>query len=207
MRKIVEEIAADAKGFLHEAEAAKLYTLATQCAPKAPCLEIGSYCGKSTLHLAEGCRISGGHRLFAVDHHRGSPEQQPGEEHFDPELYDDATETVDTFPHFMENLRRAELVNWVIPVVTESHRLSQYLQVCPLSLLFIDGNHAHLDVYEDFLYWGNQVITGGYVCIHDVFPDATYDGSGPWQVFEFARITNRWEQVDLIESLGILRRI
>ena len=62
------------KGFLDDQEARKLYAIAREASRRGPCLEIGSYCGKSAYYLGKGCRESGG-ILFSIDHHRGSEEQ------------------------------------------------------------------------------------------------------------------------------------
>jgi hypothetical protein len=75
------------KGFLDEREAACLYRLALEAGKKGPCLEIGSYCGKSSVYLGTACKENGT-VLFSLDHHTGSEEQQPGEEYFDPDLLD-----------------------------------------------------------------------------------------------------------------------
>ena len=48
------------KGFLSPVEGAALYRAARECAPLGPCLEIGSYCGKSTVYLGAACQRSGG---------------------------------------------------------------------------------------------------------------------------------------------------
>src|ERR1700732_1542987 len=84
MRPEVRRQALAAKGFLTEEEGDRLFKLAQRCSRVAPCVEIGAYCGKSTLFLGEGCRY-GRYSLFSIDHHRGSVEQQPGEPYFDPE--------------------------------------------------------------------------------------------------------------------------
>ena len=94
------------KGFLHEAEGARLYELGKEACRLAPCLEVGSYCGKSTVYLGSGVRESGG-QLFALDHHRGSEEHQRGEEYHDPELYDALIDRMDTLPAFRRTLFRA----------------------------------------------------------------------------------------------------
>ena len=60
---------------------------AEQVAGKGLIVEIGSYCGKSTIILGTACQKAGG-TLLAIDHHRGSEENQPGEEYFDPDLDD-----------------------------------------------------------------------------------------------------------------------
>jgi hypothetical protein len=71
------------KGFLHPDEGSALHGAALARAPFGLCVEIGSYCGKSTVYLGAACRQAGG-LLMAIDHHRGSEENQPGEEYFDP---------------------------------------------------------------------------------------------------------------------------
>jgi len=96
------------KGFLHPEEGTRLYELALAAAQRGPCLEVGSYCGKSTLYLGSGCRRHG-QLLFAVDHHRGSEEHQPGEEYHDPELLDAMSGRVDSLYAFRDTLARADL--------------------------------------------------------------------------------------------------
>ncbi|MCJ7500758.1 hypothetical protein MUP29_10930, partial [bacterium] len=58
--------------------------------------------------------------LFAVDHHSGSEEQQPGEEYFDPETYDIRHGRMDTFPLFRNAIIDAGLENTVVPIVARS---------------------------------------------------------------------------------------
>ncbi|MGI9646366.1 MAG: class I SAM-dependent methyltransferase, partial [Ilumatobacteraceae bacterium] len=41
--------------------------------PGSPMLEVGSYCGRSTVWLGDAAEFAGV-LLFAVDHHRGSEE-------------------------------------------------------------------------------------------------------------------------------------
>ncbi|HAT08816.1 MAG TPA: hypothetical protein DCS39_06135, partial [Rhodobiaceae bacterium] len=72
------------KGFLDPSEGAALYAAAEEMAGLGLCVEIGSYCGKSTIVLGAACQKEGG-ILLAIDHHRGSEENQPGEEYFDPD--------------------------------------------------------------------------------------------------------------------------
>ena len=95
---INQELIESTKGFLDEEEGRCLYEIALEASRLGPCLEIGSYCGKSALYLAAACRKNNG-ILFSIDHHRGSEEQQPEEEYFDPELVDPESGCVDTFGH------------------------------------------------------------------------------------------------------------
>src|SRR5271166_2686419 len=76
-----------ATGFMPAAEGLALFDAAARYAPLGPVLEIGSYCGKSTIYLAAGARRVG-QLVVTVDHHRGSEEHQPGWEYHDPRLVD-----------------------------------------------------------------------------------------------------------------------
>lgn len=205
MHERVKHAALAAKGFLSAAEGMALFRLAAEGAQLAPCVEIGSYCGRSTIFLAEGCRTAGGHRVWAVDHHRGSVEQQPGQPYHDPELYDAARGVVTTLPSFLRNLRRAELLAWVIPVLTDSQCFARRWPGA-VSLAFIDGSHVPEDVFMDYFTWGARVIPGGYLCIHDVYQTEAEGGQAPRQMMEFALATGRWDLVQRVDTLGVLRR-
>lgn len=206
IRPEAKKMALEVKGFLSEAEGMKLFELAVESSKRSPCLEIGSYCGKSTIFLAEGCRLSGQHPLFCIDHHQGSEEQQYGQEYFDPDLYDKEMQIVSTLKHFMANIRKAGLLDWIIPVVAESTRLSRYFTNIDLSLVFIDGGHSEQAVFSDFYSWSPQIISGGYLCVHDIFSNPADGGQAPYNMFEYARKMDIWDYVGQIETLGILRR-
>src|SRR5688572_976977 len=77
-----------AKGFMPADKCYALYeaaVTATRACPGLPLLEVGSYCGRSTVWLGAAAREAGT-VVFAVDHHRGSEENQAGWEHHDPTL-------------------------------------------------------------------------------------------------------------------------
>lgn len=196
----------NAKGFLSMAEGLKLFELAQRASGQAPCLEIGSYCGKSSLFLAEGCRVAGGYGLFSVDHHRGSQEQQPGQEYFDADLYDSTLGRINTLPHFLRNLEGAGLQHWIIPIVGESTQVARNWIGGKLSLVFIDGGHSDCDVSSDYECWSPYVIQGGYLCFHDIYPNPDDGGQAPFRVFEHVRSLSNWRFMGLFESLGVLQR-
>jgi predicted O-methyltransferase YrrM len=206
MQESIKQFALSVKGFLSEAEGLCLYELALEGSKHAPCLEIGSYCGKSAVFLAEACREVGRHPLFSVDHHHGSPEQKPGEAFFDADLYDEEEHCSKTLEWLVKNIRNAGLDDWIVPIVSPSSLIGRYWKANSLSLLFIDGSHSEEDVFEDYALWAPCLIRGGYLCFHDIFPDPDQGGQGPYRVFEVARRTMRWQFVEQVESLGILKR-
>ena len=91
-----------AKGFMPPDEGDALFDAAVdagRAVPGLPFLEVGSYCGRSTVWLGAAARECGT-VLFAVDHHRGSEENQAGWEHHDPTVVDARTGRMDTLPFF-----------------------------------------------------------------------------------------------------------
>ena len=59
-----------ARGFMPPDEGLALHEAACGLAVEGPLLEVGSYCGKSSVYLGDAAR-SQGRILFALDHHRG----------------------------------------------------------------------------------------------------------------------------------------
>ena len=203
MRPEVRRLALAAKGFLSEEEGDRLFELAQRSSRLAPCVEIGSYCGKSTLFLGEGCR-HGRYNLFSVDHHRGSEEQQPGMPYFDPDLFDEHTQSPNTLPEFLKNLARADLLNCVIPIVGDSVRVAENCAGLQFSLVFIDGGHSEADAEADFEHWSRLLMPGGYLCLHDIYLKPEEGGQAPRQVWERAQASGLWRRMGLHGSLGVL---
>ena len=93
--------------------------LAWERCPGAPIVEVGSYCGRSTLWLGSVAVECEG-TVVTVDHHRGSAETQPGWEHHDPDVVDDRVGLMDTLPFLRTTLHDAGLEDHVIAVVGRS---------------------------------------------------------------------------------------
>lgn len=193
------------KGFLDPAEGARLYELALRGATLGPCLEVGSYCGKSTVYLGAACR-SVGQQLFAIDHHRGSEEHQPGEEYHDPELYDASAGRVDTLPVFRRTLYRAGLEDTVIPVVAGTALAGRHWHT-PLGMVFIDGGHSEAAALADYRTWSPHLVVGGILAIHDIFKDPAEGGQAPYHIYCLAEESGLFEPLATIGTLGALQRI
>ena len=192
------------KGFLDEREADCLYKLALKAGKNGPCLEIGSYCGKSSVYIGTACKENST-VLFSIDHHTGSEEQQPGEAYFDPDLFDEETGKVDTLKHFRKTIADFDLEDVVIPVIGRSALIGSVWKT-PLSLIFIDGSHAYESVLNDYDIWANNQIPGGYLLFHDIFPDPAKGGQAPYLVYKIAVKSGFYKEMPMFESLGILIR-
>ncbi|HEX7035401.1 MAG TPA: class I SAM-dependent methyltransferase [Pseudomonadales bacterium] len=193
------------RGFLHPDEGWRLFELALDAAVHGPCLEVGSYCGKSTVYLGTACRERG-QLLFAVDHHRGSEEHQPGEAYHDPTLLDVRSGRVDSLPLFRETLERAGLEDTVVPLVTTSALASRHW-LTPLSLVFIDGGHSREAALTDYRAWAPHVRPGGFLAIHDLFPDPADGGQAPIEIYRLALASGLYAELPGTRTLGVLQRI
>lgn len=198
------EAAANAIGFMPENEGIALYDAALTVAADDPLLEIGSYCGKSTIYLGAAARAAQS-VLYSVDHHRGSEEHQPGEEYHDPRLVDPATGRFDTLPIFRRTVEDAGLLDWVVMVVARSDVVRNMWQT-PLSFVFIDGGHSMEAARRDYL-WASAVRLGGLFAIHDVFPDPKDGGRPPFEIYKQALETKEFDEVVVEGSLRVLKRV
>ncbi len=202
--KINKDLISNVKGFLDEDEGRCLYDIALKAGSLGPCLEIGSYCGKSTLYLAAACRENSS-ILFSIDHHRGSEEQQPGEEYFDPELFDPQAGQVDTFGRFRATIEYAGFEDTVVPIVCRSE-VAARKWATPLSLVFIDGGHAFETVFTDYNAWVGHIISGGYLLVHDIFADPAKGGQAPYHIYNLAIASGLFREVAMVKTMGVLQR-
>ncbi len=192
------------KGFLDPEEGLALYNIAIEAGTLGPCLEIGSYCGKSTVYLGQACRENSS-LLFSIDHHRGSEEQQPGEAYFDSDLFDSATSRVDTFGAFRKTLEAAGLEDTVVPIVCRSQVVARQWTT-PLSLVFIDGGHTYEAANTDYTSWAPHIVPNGYLLIHDIFTDPEKGGQAPYEVYKEAIASGLFKILPIMKTLGVLQK-
>lgn len=201
----IHQLAESVKGFLEPEEGRRLYDLALEAAALGPCLEVGSYCGKSAIYLGSACKAR--HTtLFSVDHHWGSEEQQPGELYFDAGLFDPFFYRVNTLGCFRHTLSRSGLEGAVVPLVAESSVAARDWAT-DLSLVFIDGGHAYETVMTDYRCWHPNLLPDGYLLFHDIYPDPRDGGQAPYEVYQQALASGRYRAHDMTGSLGVLQRI
>lgn len=196
-----------AKGFMPLDEGLALYEAAQEAGARGlPLLEVGTYCGRSTILLAAAAREAGT-VVVTVDHHRGSEEQQPGWEYHDPSLVDPQVGLMDTLPTFRRTLHAAGLEGHVIAVVGKSPQVAA-VWGGRLGLVFIDGGHTDEHATGDYEGWAPKVAEGGLLVIHDVFPDPVdeFTGQAPYRIYLRALESGAFTEVSVTESLRVLRR-
>jgi predicted O-methyltransferase YrrM len=191
------------KGFLSPDEGETLMHCAAELAGSAPVLEVGSYCGKSTVYLGMGCRASG-RALLAVDHHRGSEEHQPGELFHDSDLVDSRGQ-FSTLDSFRATIRAAGLEETVIPVLSSSAQFAAAWSG-ELGMVFIDGGHSLDAALLDYRCWAPAICRGGLLAIHDVYPRSEEGGQAPITVYRLALASGLFKELTAVDSLRILER-
>ena len=191
-------------GFMPEDEGMALYEAGLEGARVGPLLEVGSYCGKSAIYLGAAARHAGV-TLYSIDHHRGSEEHQPGEQYFDPRLYDEERGRVDTWPEFQRTIAGAGLDDVVEGIVGDSPEIAATWQF-PLGLVFVDGGHSATAAHADYEGWAPHVAPGGLLVIHDVFEDPADGGRPPYEIWRRALTERRFVEAGATGTLRVLRK-
>ena len=192
------------KGFLAHEEGLFLYELTKKYCLKNFAVEVGSYCGKSACYIGQACKENKTY-LMTIDHHRGSEEQQYGEEYFDPDEYNYDKEIVDTLPTLLKNIQKFRFEEVILPVVNSSELASKEIKN-NIDLVFIDGSHTFKSARKDYVSWKNKIRIGGILAIHDVYDSEAEGGQAPKEIYEKA-LSENFKLLKRVNSLVALLRI
>ncbi len=199
------DLAERVTGFLPADEGRALYDAARRYLAGGVGVEIGTYCGKSTVLL--GAAAAGtGSVLYTIDHHHGSEEHQAGWEYHDATMVDPATGLFDTLPTFRHTLDTMALPDNVVAIVGRSPVVARGWTT-PLQFLFIDGGHTDEAAQRDFSGWAKWVAPGGGLVIHDVFPNPDDGGQAPYRIYRRALESGAFQEVSVTGSLRVLQRV
>lgn len=179
------------EGWLEEGEADLLIAAATRALltlpPPVALVEIGSYCGRSTVVLGGVAKALGaGAPVHAIDPHEG--------------LFSggDGTRAVPTLDRLRANLSRAGLADLVNIVPQRSCEVAWN---DPIGLLFIDGLHDYRNVSADFYHYSRFIVREGFAAFHDYadyWPDVK-------QFVNELTDSGRWHVVAQVGSLVVLK--
>jgi len=199
------DLAAGVKGFMPVDEGRALYDAGLSARRGGTWLEIGAWCGRSTVYVGAAAKERGA-VLYSLDHHHGSEENQRGWEYFDEELVDPVDGRLNTLPSWQRTIARAQLEDVVIGLVGPSLVIAAHFDQ-PLDLLFIDGGHGHDVAWGDYRAWAPRVVAGGSLLIHDVFEDPALGGRPPFEIYQEALASGEFREHRRIGSLAWLQRL
>ena len=191
------------KGFLDLNEGIALYEEVKRVSENNFCVEIGSYCGKSTCFIGQACKENKS-KLITIDHHKGSEEQQLGELYFDAEVYDEKLGRVNTLPLLEKNLAKFDLEDVVKPLVMDSISASNIVEN-NADLIFIDGSHTFESAESDYELWKNKIKKGGTLAIHDVYDSEDEGGQAPNKIFKQS-LNEGFNFIKRVKSLVLLQK-
>lgn len=158
--------------------------------PPHAVVEVGSYCGRSTVVLGSAVQeLSPDSRVYAVDPHDGKV---------------GALDTgIRVMPPTLERFRRNIAGAGLAGVVEEVPQLShEVVWQRPINFLLIDGLHDYANVSRDFHHFEGWVVPGGLIAFHDY---ADYYPGVKTFVNEILR-TRDFAQVHLARSLMIVQK-
>lgn len=156
-------------------------------------VEIGSFCGKSTIVLASAARTANPcARVYAIDPHQGELGAEDGPEGIRVVL--------PTFEQFQRNVSTAGVAEAVEPIRLRSYEVRWR---SPIAFLFIDGLHDYSSVARDFFHFEPHLPNGAYVAFHDC--DASYPGVKAF-VAGLAG-SGCYAEVGLVGSLVMLQKV
>lgn len=191
------------KGFMPINEGTALLKWAKKFSKSGPVMEIGTYCGKSTIYLAIGA-LHNNQTVYTIDHHKGSEEQQLGELYFDAEVYDEKLGRVNTLPLLEKNLAKFDLEDVVKPLVMDSISASKIIEN-NADLIFIDGSHTFESAESDYELWKNKIKKGGTLAIHDIYDSEDEGGQAPNKIFKQS-LNEGFNFIKRVKSLVLLQK-
>ncbi len=134
-----------------------LRTLAESVAtPGCRLLEIGSWCGDSSVVLGKIAKQNGGH-LFCVDWWMGS----------EGTYQEEIAHKGDVFAFFWDQIRSEGLEDIVIPIRGRSDISSKIFKENIFDMIFIDGDHRYKNTLKDIQQYSAFVKDKGVLCGHD----------------------------------------
>ena len=194
--RAIEEI----KGFMPPNEGMALMNWAKKFSNIGQILEIGTYCGKSSIYLSIGAK-NNNKNVYTIDHHRGSEEHQLNEEYFDEEIYDKTKNVINTLPLLIKNINKFKITN-IVPIVADSAKVSSNWSL-KLGMVFIDGGHSYDSANKDYISWESHIAKNGALVIHDIFENPDDGGQAPYEIYKKA-LNNGFVLYERIETIACL---
>jgi len=189
------------EGWLSIREACELYrTVKSINGDNLTIYEIGSWLGKSSYVLAKAIEHKKNASLYCID-----PFDSSGDiaSEF---IYkkEEGSSRKSLLERFKMNMKKFGVLKLIHVLKGHSFNVVKKLNK-EIDFLFIDGNHNHESVLQDYKDWSPFIKKGGYIAFHDVGAAHT---TGPKQVVELEIANNpMWGEQRLVDELYIAKKI
>jgi hypothetical protein len=186
----------DVEGWLRPEEAELLIEVTRRAVTEphvGTVVEIGSFCGKSTIVLASAARTANkSARVHAIDPHEG----EVGAEDTPAGVRTERP----TFERFQQNVSAAGVTDAIEIIRRRSYEVPWRSTI---DFLFIDGLHDYWSVARDFHHFEPNLSDGSYVAFHDC------DDSHPGVKTFVAGLagSGSYEEVSRAASLVVCRKV
>ncbi|GIU84162.1 MAG: hypothetical protein KatS3mg008_0937 [Acidimicrobiales bacterium] len=182
----------DVRGWLTPAQARLLWERASALKEGDRIVEIGSFQGRSTIVLAGAAQE--GVEVIAIDAHFGT-DRGP------QEIVGKHKEAQDDRRRFLENLERTGLRDRVTYRRQWSQEALEYVRG-DVDLLYIDGAHRYVPARDDIRRWGDRVVPGGVMLVHDAFSAIGVTLALATSTF----LSSEWRYVGRVGSMAEFRK-
>lgn len=185
------DILDDVEGWFSSDQVARL-AARSAAAPGSGCIvEIGSFRGRSMIAIARSA--SEDVTIYAIDPHAGNDRGPQEIEGFEEEAAQD-------HEVFVANLERAGVRDRVTYLRKFSHDAHEDVDG-QIDVLHIDGAHRFGPARADIREWGDRVVPGGVMVIHDSFSSVGVTLA----IFSSLLLSGRWRYVGRSRSLAEYR--
>ncbi len=174
-----KKLAQKAEGWLSDNEGAFLFLHAKNGPAKGAIVEIGSWKGRSTIWLAKGSKSAKREKVYAIDPHIGS--------------YENNKEN--TFKEFKQNIKDAGIDDHVVPIVAKAEDVAKKWNKL-VRLLWVDGSHNYEDVKRDVLIWEKFLVYVGMIDLH-----YTVIREGPIKVSKELIKSGRFTKIGFVDDI------
>jgi len=180
------------EGWFSPEQVERVATRAAAAPPGGRIVEIGSFRGRSMIAIARSAPK--GVELVAIDPHAGNDRGPQEIEGFEQEAAEDNVV-------FRANLEKAGVADRVKHVRKFSHEAHGDVDG-EIDVLHIDGAHRFGPAREDIMAWGNRVVEGGSMLIHDSFSSVGVTGA----IFASLLPSGHWRYMGRSRSLAEYRK-
>jgi predicted O-methyltransferase YrrM len=179
------------EGWFSPEQVERVSTAAAEAPAAGRIVEIGSFRGRSMIAIARSA--PDGVEIVAIDPHAGNDRGPQEIDGFEEEAAEDNVV-------FNANLERAGVSGRVRHVRKFSHEAHDDVDG-RIDVLHIDGAHRFKPAREDIVAWGDRVVKGGSMLIHDSFSSVGVTLA----IFSTLLFSGRWRYVGRSRSLAEYR--